>query len=317
MAFKKDFIVSTEKVNSYGFYVLTRGIRLDAAQKNCPAFYDHRYWDGTVGHWENIRMEGTELKATYVCEGITQLEKDIIAKIEAGDIRGASIGTDPITWSDEPFLLKAGQTRPTLTESELFEISVTPLPGNTDALCLKKDGQPIQLNINNANNIIPDLKPQTNMKAIALKLGLADTATEDQIIEAINTVQLARDNSANLTKEILDKAAEGLTKEQSEIFVTLSASNPKQAIAYAESVKALPAEEDAEKTTLKKDVKLSELINLGKDTKNEAAEGKDSFDYLSKYNTVELNRIRTEEPEKYAQLCRDYEKGVRYTAKTA
>lgn len=319
MAFRKTFTVSTEKINSHGFRVLTAGIRLDAARENCPAFYDHQYWKGTVGHWENLRVEGTKLVADFVSEGITEAEREIIKKIEAGDIKGASIGADPITWSDDHIYLINGQSKPTLIESELFEISVTPLPGNNQALCLKKDGQPVALNATNAQNIIPDLKPQENMKAIALKLGLNENATEAEIVEAINKVQLSRDASVTLTKDILDKAAEGLTKEQEEIFVTLSATNPKQAIAYADSVKLSEAPANAafveKTTTVQKDVKVSDLINLGKGKEKEAAEGKDSFDYLSKHNPVELRRILDEEPEKYAQLCRDYKTGVRYTGK--
>jgi len=325
MAFKKDYVVSTEDVNSFGFVVLTSGIDYSAAQNNCPAFVDHQYWELPVGHWENIRVEGTKLKATLVIEGANDRERDVIRKIENGDLRGASIGSDPKTWSEEPLYLKSGQTKPTLIACELFEISITALPSNKNALCLKRDGEPVKLNSTNIGNILPDIKPKYNMKAIALKLGLLESATEGEIVEAINRVQLSQKNSEQVTKEVLDKAAEGLEPAQKEIFVTLCATNAKQAITYAESVKASahPAEGDSAETTppvpatLKKDVKVSELIKLGKKPGAVTADEKDCFDYLQKHDPVELKRIHQEEPDKYAKLARDYQKGVRYTGKTA
>lgn len=325
MAFKKRFTVSTEDVNTYGFVVLTSGIDLSVAEKNCPAFYDHNYWQGTIGHWEDFKIEGTNLTALFVSEGITDFEKEIIKKIEAGDVKGASGGFDDKEWSSDVSQMKTGQTKPTLSKSSLFEISVTPLPGNQSAISLKKDNEPIRLSAANVKNIIPQIKQEPDMKAIAVKLGLADTATESEIIKAIDNVLLTRDGNDAVVKEILEKESEGLDKEQKEIFVTLSKSNVKQAIAYAQSFKADGGGEDAKaesgkqesKTKLQKDVKVSDLIKLKKGEGAASEEGKDSFDYLSKHNSVELKRIRTEEPEKYAQLSREYAKGVRYTGKTA
>ena len=322
MAFKKRFTVSTEDVNTYGFVVLTSGIDLSVAEKNCPAFYDHNYWQGTIGHWEDFRIEGTNLTALFVSEGITDFEKEIIKKIEAGDVKGASGGFDDKEWNSDVSQMKTGQTKPTLSKSSLFEISVTPLPGNQSAISLKKDNEPIRLSAANVKNIIPQIKQEPDMKAIAVKLGLADTATESEIIKAIDNVLLTRDSNDTVVKEILEKESEGLDKEQKEIFVTLSKSNVKQAISYAQSLKADGAEEteagkEETKTKLTKDVKVSDLIKLKKGDGTPSADNKDSFDYLSKHNPVELKRIRAEEPEKYAQLSREYAKGVRYTGKTA
>lgn len=321
MAFRKRFEVSNENLNSSKFWVSTAGLSIVNAQKNCPAYIDHIYLDLPVGHWENFSKEGLSLFADLVIEGANEREKEIIRKIENGDLKGASIGADPEEWSDDITLMKAGQERPTLVKSELFEISITALPVNQTALCLMRDGQPIRLNATNVNNIIPTIKLKSDMKALAIKLGLPENATESEILSAIDKIQLSKKNAETLTNEILDKASEGLEGEQKDIFVTLSKTNAKMAIAYAEKVKLSGEEkgqdEKSQSVKLQKDVKVSELVKLGKNREAPSESGKDSFDYLSKYNSVELARIRAEEPEAYSKLAREYKKGVRYTGKTA
>ena len=69
MAFKKTFVVSDETVNSSGFRIITAGIRLDNAKKNCPCFYDHKTYEVPLGHWENLRIENNRLLADLVING--------------------------------------------------------------------------------------------------------------------------------------------------------------------------------------------------------------------------------------------------------
>jgi HK97 family phage prohead protease len=322
MAFKKTFVLSDEKVNSYGFVVKTEGIRLDNARQNCPCFYDHKTWEVPLGHWENLRVENNRLLGDLVIEGDNEREKTYISKIENGDIKGASIGADPIKWNTDPSVLLQGQTKPLLEECNLFESSITPLPGNTNALCLKHDGSMIVLNGNNNNNIIPELKTKTDMKSIALKLGLLEAATESEILSAIASIQLSNTQATAFRESVLKGAEEGLNEDQKAIFLTLSKSDPAQALKYVQLSK--PATEEAEvvtepatttpaKTTVVKDVKVSQMLRKPV-AAAVSADGKDSYDYLQKHDAVELSRIRTEEPDKYKELALGYEKGIRYKA---
>lgn len=316
MAFRKTFTVNTEDINSFGFRTLTDGIDISAAQKNCPAFYNHNTWDGTIGHWENIRKDGVNLIADFVSEGITEQERNIISKIECGDVKGASPGLDPKDWSDEPQYLQKGQTGKTLIKSNLFEISITPLPSNESSLALKRNGTPVTLSSSNINNIIPKIKnnmAEIKLNAIALKLGLKEDATEGEILTAIGNVQLSKTSLEGVTKDILDKSSEGLDETQKGIFVTLSKTDAKQAIGYAESVKKQVNQEDGKTVRLSKDVKVSDLLKQRTSgNAGGADDGKETFDYLSKHNVVELKRIQQEESDKYIQLTRDYANGVRY-----
>lgn len=316
MAFKKSFVVSTEAVNQFGFWVKTDGINLDNAKNNCPCFYDHRTWDVPLGHWENFRVVNNELIADLIIEGSNEREKDYITKIENGDIKGASIGADPIRWNDSPLQIKPGQIVPTAEAVDLYEISLTPLPANKNALALKFEGNLITLNNTNVN-ILPTLN-NNNMKQIALKLGLAETATETEIVQAIGALQLSSQQGTAFKEGILKVADEGLSEEQKEIFKTLSLSNPTQALKFASSCKASTtgSEKEEEQSEnglkLKKDVKLSELIKKGTSDNKEDADAKKTYDYLQRFNKVELTRIQKEEPNKYKELAKAYEEGVRY-----
>lgn len=312
MAFKKTFVLSDEIVNSYGFVVNTSGIRLDNARKNCPCFYDHKTWEVPLGHWDNIRVENSRLLGDLVIEGENDQEKEYIRKINNGDIKGASIGADPLVWNNDATQLKQGQTRPTLDQCELFEASITPLPGNTNSLCLKREDGVVRLSAANVNLHIPLLNKHADMKAIALKLGLQETATENEILTAISAIQLARKNAEDFTNNILTEAEKDLTDDQKGIFVELSKTNPTQALKFVQLSKPVAPAATATATTVKKDVSVSQMIQLARTGVDAIKTNEDSYDYLQKHNRVELARIQKEEPAKYTELTKGYANGVRY-----
>jgi HK97 family phage prohead protease len=278
---------------------------------NCPCFYDHNTWEVPLGHWENLRKENNQLLGDLVIEGSSEREKQYITKIQNGDIKGASVGIDQLKWNDEPnATLLSGQTRPTLLSCELFEASITPLPGNTAALALKHEGSLITLNANNSQTISPQFKTE-NMKQIALKLGLSETATENEIINAIASLQLSKQTAEAFQTAMLKDADKDLTDDHKEVFVELSKNNPAQALKFAQANKPAAVVEPAK---VIKDKKVSEMLQRNGGGEN-AKDGKDCLDYLQKHNPVELRRIHAEEPDKYAALAKEYQEGVRYIAK--
>lgn len=318
MAFKKRFKVSDESLNSYGFWVSTTGMDIVQAQRNCPAYFNHRTWEVPLGHWEDITKEANgDVYATLVIDGATDEEKTYIRKIENGDLKGCSVGLDPVAWSADVLMQKMGQTRETLVQSVLFEISIAPLPGNSNALALRK-GNTIELT-SDSTSFIPSLNI-TTMKAIALKLGLPENATEQQIIDQIATVQLAAKHAA-LMRAHIDKEAEKALSDDKEkqLFVTLSKSDVGAALEYLAIATGKAADKPEEKTSQQQGtqqqapVRVTDLIKPGVQASRQPDEaGKDTFDYLQKHNPVELARIRREEYEKYLQLAKDYKNGVRY-----
>lgn len=130
---KLTFILSDESVNSYGFRVLTAGIDLEQFQKKPVMLFDH--CEGKViGRWENIRVEGAQLKADAVFDENDTEAAAIKSKVENGFIKGASLGFNVIETSEDPELMAEGQTGATVTLCRAFEASIVAMPGNLSAL---------------------------------------------------------------------------------------------------------------------------------------------------------------------------------------
>jgi hypothetical protein len=333
MAFRKRFQVSDESVNCYGFWIRTEGINLDQAKRNCPAYFNHETYRIPLGHWENLSIEGGSLFADLVIEGATEEEKTYIRKIENGDIKACSGGFDPKKWETEGMFLKEGYA-PCLFDSDLFEISIAPLPGNKNALALRGKEGLVTLSDANKGAFIPALNNAPDMKQIALKLGLSENATEQEILTAVVGLQAIKANAEAMQQHIASKAAVELdSDEKKNLFNDLLKTNLSQALSFlslnatknegvlneggeapaagaAPAAATVPAAGAAgNKATLVTSLIRKPGTSTGSE---EAKDGKDSFDYMQKHNRAELSRIRKDEPERYAQLAQGYKDGVRF-----
>lgn len=216
----KEAIISTERVNSYGSRVITAGIDYSQYEKNPVLLYMHRRGrkeDMPIGIMTNIREENGILYGTPKFDDDTEDERNISKKWERGTLRMLSAGLDVLEWSEEPEMLMAGQTRPTVTKSKLIEVSVVDIGSNDDALQvgLYHDGKLLTLAAGEESDHLPllsrpgtegDATPATtpedeqnpnnnsnNMEKILLKLGLAPGATEDEAVAAIGRLQEEKD----------------------------------------------------------------------------------------------------------------------------
>lgn len=224
----KEAIISTERINSYGSRVLTAGIDLTQYEKNPIVLYMHRRGrkeDMPIGIMTNLRVENGILYGTPKFDDDTEDERNISKKWDRGTLRMLSAGLDVLEWSEDPAMLVAGQTRPTVTKSKLIEVSVVDIGSNDDALQvgLYHEGKLLTLAAGEESDHLPLLSrgetesgdettatspedeqnpnnnSNNNMEKILLKLGLAPGATEDEAVAAIgrlqeekNTITLAR-----------------------------------------------------------------------------------------------------------------------------
>lgn len=227
----KEAVISTPRLNSYGARVLTEGIDLEQYQKNPVLLYMHRRGrkeDMPIGIMENLRVEGDTLYGTPKFDDDTEDERNINKKWERGTLRMLSAGLDILEWSEEPAMLVAGQTRPTITKSKLIEVSVVDIGANDDALQvgLYHEGKLLSLAAGEENAHLPLLtvsakedneeqtpnnNQQKKMEKILLKLGLAPNATEDEAVAAIGKLQ--EEKSAMALARITD-AVETAIKEK-------------------------------------------------------------------------------------------------------
>lgn len=130
----KTFILNDEsKTNSYGFRVLNSGIDLERFKNNPVLLSDH--WNNTsnvIGRFENIRVEGSLLKADAVFDEADEDAKKLAGKVERGFIKGCSMG---IRFSHKFIEEQPDQTY-VLNKAELFEVSLVAVPSNANAVKL-------------------------------------------------------------------------------------------------------------------------------------------------------------------------------------
>jgi hypothetical protein len=204
-----------------------------------------------IGKWENIRVEEGALKADAVFDMEDEFAASISRKVDKGMINMCSIGFEITEESDSPEHILPGQRRMTVTKCRLREASITDIGSNYNAISLyDKDGKVIELTaggecpigllkdslIKNNNNEKFD-----NMKMIALKLGLPDTANEAQMIAEIekllkvreeltakdNTIKTLQENAKRAEKKAIQDmvnaavSCKKLTADKSEHFVSL------------------------------------------------------------------------------------------------
>ena len=246
----KEVVISTSGLNCYGSRVLTSGIDLTQYQKNPVLLWMHRRSfngkDMPIGRMENLRIDGDRLIGTPVFDENDEFAKQIAGKWENGFLRMASAGIEIIETSDAPEHLLQGQTRATITRCKLEEVSIVDIGGNDDALQLyANDGKlmqlawdslPLLLNKPNAEGTSPEVsltnqKKQYKMKEEFLKLlGLAETASEQEAVNALRLLKEKADKAEGLTlasiNALVDSAVADrrITADKKEHFVSLGKS---------------------------------------------------------------------------------------------
>lgn len=312
---KSFVIVDESRVNSYGFRTMVDGIDLKQYKRNPILLWMHiRAYRGTkdeilpLGRVENLRVEGEErgkkkLIGDFVFDEKDEFAKKIAQKVEDGFIRMASAGLDPVEWSDAIELKLPGQKRLTLTKSRMFEISLVDIGSDDGALALWKDGKLITLSAGGDNKEIPifnNNEKTEDMKAIALKLGLPETACEQDILTKIS-VCLALQSENQTLKEELEKIklsaitdavkeaidAKKITADKKEHFINLG--------------KAVGIEQLRETLSLiPSAVKPTDVLNLSRG--NVPGVTTTDAKTLRELQAEDVLRLRKDNPEEYARL---------------
>lgn len=225
MAGKIKLIWTDEQLNSYGFWVLSSGIDMKRFNKNpIMLFNHHRSWEGKtdeilpIGRWENHNVdENGIMTAEPVFDTKDAFAAKIADKVSGGFLSACSIGIRIIEVSEDKKFLKKGQTRPTVTKCELREVSIVDIPSNPNAagIVLYDDNDKvISLSDGDDTGLLRLIKTTNkNMKEIALKLGLPESATEDEVLAKLNdqasqiaTLKTERDNAVAELKTFKEEA---------------------------------------------------------------------------------------------------------------
>lgn len=169
---RKRVVLSDSSLNRYGYRVLTSGLDIEAFKKNPVMLWAHFRDEGSpiwgnylpIGHWEDIQINDDELSAIPVFDLVDETSKIIAAKYEAGTLSASSIGIKILATSSEKEFLLPGQTRETVTKSELMEASIVDIPANSNAVRLYDRSTSAILAAGVDTQVVPAIKIEEKMK---------------------------------------------------------------------------------------------------------------------------------------------------------
>lgn len=294
-----DFIICTPEVNRYGYRILPNGVLLDNFLKNPVALWVHDNHSYPVGKWENLRLLNGNLVAS-ITEFAETEEGELVKKlVEGGFLNATSMGHNPIEWSEELSLLLPGQTRPTVTKSELLEISFVPVPGNPGAVRLTLSGGK-----EDVDAILPLLNQQsdTNMKEVIKLLGLAEGATEQDVLAVVKNMQdtIARNNDAAIETLLQLGKSKGLvTTDNEKVYRKLAAES------FADIEYLFKNTPELKKET--EPASVVDILKAAKLASKTTEDGDDrtswTFDDWSKKDPRGLLAMKKSDPAKYSALA--------------
>lgn len=266
----KRFVLSDSSLNKFGFRILTDGIDLSQFEKNPIMLFMHsrafgNYQDQVlpIGHWEDIKKEGDTITAIPVFDE-DEFSMKIYEKVESGTLRMASIGVDPVEFSEDPKDLVQGQRFATVTKSIAEEASICDLGANRNALAFYKKGQLITLSDQNIPDFIPEIKiknhkPMSKLTNLAVALKLAADENDENVIQkaieklgtietlqrekedlAVKLADVEKRNKEEKINRIVDEAvtAGKITASQKDFYIKLADSNLETTEALLNSMQA-------------------------------------------------------------------------------
>lgn len=198
--------VSNETLNSFGTWIVTAGMDTGQYSRNPVLLYMHRRGE-VIGYLKDIKVENGEVTGEPVFDEASELSVRAKKQFEFGSLRMVSAGIDILELSEDPELLKPGQTRPTITKSKLVEVSIVDVGSNDDALVLTRNGVRLELGKDGSNPLpLINNKPSNQTKQMELQklaqlLGLAATATEAEVEAKIADLNAAKQEADTLRQE--------------------------------------------------------------------------------------------------------------------
>ena len=208
----KEFLLTDETVNCYGYRLLTSGLQLDRFDPPIGVFMHDRE-KGVAVKWTDLTVRDGALYGKPVVDE-TRFP-DLAQQIIDGFYAAASVGhIVALEWSDEPEMKLEGQTGPTVTKWFPRECSIVDIPGNYNAVAQDKlfdEGDNVLLDLSDNLNTLNFMeKPAILVEALlALSLpNLAADATPEQALEVIRELAAKASKADGLETELKNLRAE-------------------------------------------------------------------------------------------------------------
>ena len=300
MSKNKRVRITNDSLNSYGTRVLTSGMNVDQYNRNPVLLYMHER-GSVIGYVKDLKVEKDEVTGELMFDEATELSIRCKKQYEFGSLKMVSVGIDIIELSEAKELLVEGQTRPTITKSKLFEVSLVDIGANDDALVMTKDGKTITLG-KDGDNPLPLLTTQktTEMekKELTLMLGLPETADEATIKAALAEMKAAKEENAQLQAE-KDKLILASITTAVERAISEKRLDASQKEHFVELGKKLGSEElQNVLAAMKPQVKLSAIVGHHGGSATQPT----TYKKLGEVPSDELLKIREEDADEYKRL---------------
>jgi len=305
---RMDFVLNDEsRVNSHGFILMNSGGNFERFRENPVMLHNHNIGE-LIGSWDNLRTDGSLLKAAAKFDSDDDLSKKIEGRVNRGFLKGASPGICII--DAELKTMPDGLFVPVVTKWELMEASVVSVPSNAGALKLyNKQGEAVE----NSDDIQLIINSKEELKISNQKLKMKEIVLTAQALtllglnadsdgSAISTAILAlgaraekaeselSEQKKSVAVSIVDKAIrEGrLSADRKDDFVKLAMADAAQAQSI---IDAIPARQT-----------LGDRIKPGE--KSVMSAGREDWDYKKwfKEDAQGLRRLKAENPDAYEQL---------------
>lgn len=184
---EKKFVICDNSVNRKKWRLLVQGIQLDGFLKNPVCCVEHEMWRAAIGKWKDVHVEGEQLKGTLEFDRHDPEAVKLFWKYEDGFMSAVSLHIMPLEESEVPEMLLPGQIYPTITKSELLEVSVVTVPGQKNAVKLSNDlGGEYQLNliVNKIDNMNePKNEKDAKIEALEAKLSASEKKNAEMLIQ--------------------------------------------------------------------------------------------------------------------------------------
>ena len=309
----KRIVISDESINSYGFWVVTSGIELEAFLKNPVMLWNHNRDDhGTadaqlpIGIWKDLRIENGVLTGEPVFDETDEFAVKIKKKYEAGILNACSMGFVPLEWSDAPEMLKQGQTRATVTRSRLMEISICDIPSNANATVVLYDENSKTINLSDLPNKALGPKINDMPKEIALKLGLDENASPEACVEAIQKKdeRIATLEAENKTLKEHEKAGNDAKKAEAVRLLDDAVKSGRiDAKSRPQFEKLFELDHEAAKAALA-EMPARQPLTAQPPKGDAGSDERSSWNYLDwmKKDPEGLRKMKTEDPDRFKTL---------------
>jgi HK97 family phage prohead protease len=179
-------VASDDSLDSYGT-ILEQTWNLERFRKSPVVFYDHNSWDFPIGYAEDVEVVDGRLEATirFVDDKANPKAEQVWQLVRQKALRAVSVGFWPRNARLE---MRDGEEVVVLSDNELFEISVTPLPSNPNAVASMRARAVGRADERKPSGGVPGNEVVMS-KEVNKALGLPETATEADAVAAINELR--------------------------------------------------------------------------------------------------------------------------------